>query len=219
MWAVIPVKALDQAKRRLSSRLAPDARAALCGLMLDEVVEALGQARQVDGIVVVTSDRAVRSRLGARGVHCIAEARSDGINPALCRARDYLAEHGRRDMLVVPGDVPLARGVDIDAVISEQRRVCNGVTLVASHDGLGTNCLAVPVSAPFDFAFGEDSAKKHALNAARAGLELTQMVLDHIALDIDDPEDLSRLIERAPGSRTAQLLNVFGVAGGKVPAE
>ncbi|HKU85767.1 MAG TPA: 2-phospho-L-lactate guanylyltransferase, partial [Casimicrobiaceae bacterium] len=102
IWAVVPVKALGQAKSRLAGTLSCDARAEFARAMLQDVLEALAQARTIAGLVVVTADpeaTALAARLGAR---IFTSDATCGHTGAVMAAARRLHAEGREGMLTVP---------------------------------------------------------------------------------------------------------------------
>jgi len=58
VWAVVPVKELDQAKERLAPVLPPERRRALMLAMLEDVLAALAATPGLGGLAIVTVDAA-----------------------------------------------------------------------------------------------------------------------------------------------------------------
>ena len=78
IWAVVPVKALGQAKSRLSDTLSCDVRAQLARAMLEDVLDGFysaAHAREIYGVVVdleaetvdAEATEALRARMNTRG--------------------------------------------------------------------------------------------------------------------------------------------------------
>lgn len=65
-----------------------------------------------------------------------------------------------------------------------------GVTIVSDHHGTGTNVLVVPTGLDFHFAYGEDSARRHAAEAGRLGLAWRVISDSPWRFDVDEPADL-----------------------------
>ena len=60
MWAIVPFKGSDGAKRRLADHLSTIERASLVLAMLEDVLQTLTQVANLDGICLVSrSDEAV----------------------------------------------------------------------------------------------------------------------------------------------------------------
>src|SRR5947209_2861583 len=105
--ALVPAKALDQAKTRLAALLSEEERRRLALAMLEDVVSALQSVPRIDAIAVVSPDSDVLDRALGMGVQVIAELDStSGINEALSYARDVRSRQGLAALLVVLADVP-----------------------------------------------------------------------------------------------------------------
>jgi 2-phospho-L-lactate guanylyltransferase len=183
MWAVVPVKEFAGAKQRLSAVLSPVERAALYAEMLDHVLDALIAARGIDGILVVTNE----ARFHRRDVRIVPDREGRGQSAAVAQGARILAAEGRRAMLTVPGDLPLATAAEIEHVVAGHERM----TIVPSRDGRGTNALAVSPPDSIPFRFGESSFEPHCAAARAVGMEPRVLRLPGLALDIDTPDDLA----------------------------
>ena len=106
-----------------------------------------------------------------------------GLNAAVTHAHRVLArDYGA--VMVTHGDLRQPRGLGHYAPPAP-------VTIVADHHGTGTNVLVVPGSADFTFAFGVDSAKRHASEATRLGLRWEVTYSSEWSFDIDEIDDLT----------------------------
>jgi 2-phospho-L-lactate guanylyltransferase (CobY/MobA/RfbA family) len=127
-----------------------------------------------------------------------------------------MKEYGVQSTLVVPGDIPLLRSDDIEFILeqvhaeiatsplallvpSHDRMGTEIATsplalLVPSHDRMGTNALLLSPHDVIRLRFGYDSFCRHLSEVAAKGLPLRVLENERIALDIDEPEDLERLL-------------------------
>jgi 2-phospho-L-lactate guanylyltransferase len=80
-----------------------------------------------------------------------------------------------------------------------------GTVLVPAGDGRGTNAVLRRPAALFPLHFGNDSFKPHFAAAQAMGKPCVVLPLPGIALDVDDPADLQKLIH-LPGDTRAQRL-------------
>ena len=211
MWAVVPVKDMAGAKQRLASVLDSRERPALYRAMLEDVLSALAAARGLDGIAVVSRDgeaAALAARFGAR---VIAEPANRGHRAAVATAAGVLAAEGADGLLQLPGDLPLASAAEIEAVLAAHGPA-PAVTLVPSHDGQGTNCLAVSPPEALPFLFGDVSFEPHRRAALERGIEPAVLCLPGLGLDIDTPDDLALLLARPGRSAARAYLERSGIA-------
>jgi 2-phospho-L-lactate guanylyltransferase len=192
MWVVVPVKRFSNAKSRLAPLLTAAERESLAQVMLNDVLRALGASRSVAGVLVVSHE--VRARYAVeRAGGLFLEEDASGLSTAIAQAGAWLAAHGQRDLLMVPGDVPLVSGREIDRVIAAHRGV-PAVTLVPDREMDGTNALAVSPIDAIEFAFGRGSFARHRRAAEAAGIVPEVLHLPGFALDIDNPMDLQTLL-------------------------
>ena len=196
-WAVVPVKDLERAKRRLAGALDPAARRGLSLAMLADVLDALDATAGLDGAAVVSRDADVAELVRRRGLRVIPEAGA-GLNAAVAQAASVLSAEGCARLLVMPADLPLASPEEIAQILAALPET-PGLTLVPDRHGVGTNALACVPPNAIAPSFGEDSFARH-LGAARdAGIPATVLRLPGLGLDIDTPEDLRVLME-TPGA-------------------
>src|SRR4029453_3387253 len=87
---LVPVKALDEAKRRLAPALAPIERRLLVIAILEDVLAALAGTTGLDRPVVVSPDREVWRRADALGCRVVEEPGPDpgGLNASLAHCAD-----------------------------------------------------------------------------------------------------------------------------------
>jgi 2-phospho-L-lactate guanylyltransferase len=89
--------------------------------------------------------------------------------------------------VIAHADLPFA--TTFDHVVG----TADEVVIVPCHRNDGTPVLSVPVSAPFQFSYGDGSFARHRAEAERLGLPLRIVRDDALAFDVDVPADLERL--------------------------
>ncbi len=196
-WALVPVKDLERAKRRLAGALDPAARRGLSLAMLADVLDALDATPGLDGAAVVSRDADVTALARRRGLRVIPEA-GTGLNAAVAQAANVLSAEGCARLLVMPADLPLADPEEIAQILAALPEA-PGLTLVPDRHGVGTNgflCSPPNAIAP---SFGADSFARHLEAARDAGIPATVLRLPGLGLDIDTPEDL-RAFKETPGA-------------------
>ena len=196
-WALVPVKDLERAKRRLAGALDPAARRGLSLAMLADVLDALDATPGLDGAAVVSRDADVTALARRRGLRVIPEA-GTGLNAAVAQAANALSAEGCARLLVMPADLPLADPEEIAQILAALPEA-PGLTLVPDRHGVGTNgflCSPPNAIAP---SFGAGSFARHLEAARDAGIPATVLRLPGLGLDIDTPEDL-RAFKETPGA-------------------
>jgi len=175
---LVPVKAFHQAKGRLAPAVPPGERAELARRMATTVVAAAAPLP----VAVVCDDVDVADWAREAGAEVLWRP-GQGLNAAVTDGVAALREQGHRRVVVAHADLPLAAGLAWVGAFA-------GVTIVPDRRDDGTNVIALPTAAPFTFAYGAGSFRRHAAEARRAGLAVR--VVRHPALgwDVDLPSDL-----------------------------
>jgi 2-phospho-L-lactate/phosphoenolpyruvate guanylyltransferase len=196
--AIIPVKRFPGAKQRLLEALDRPARAAIIKAILGDVLVATSATESIERVIVVTGEgRAERIALrhAQRTTTPLEVLRDpdDAGHPqaatlGIIRARALGAEC----VALLPGDCPLLSPTELDGALGRMRS--GRVAVVPDLHGTGTNALLMAPADAIGPAFGPDSRRRHADRAARAGHEVAIDELHSLALDLDTPDDLARLV-------------------------
>ena len=184
--AVIPVKALSEAKSRLGPVLDPERRQELVLDMLKNVLSAVRRSR-VRKILVVTCDPTVGAMVAADGGDWIPDP-ADTLNASLGEVFRGCWE-GRETPLYLPADLPRLGADDVDALL-DAGAAEKGVVLSPSRDEQGTNALLVPAANRMEPLLGAGSFPRHLAQAKRLGIATLVHRSAGLCLDIDTPEDL-----------------------------
>ena len=195
-WAIVPVKSLVRAKRRMSPHLSAPVRRRLVLTMLEDVLGALAASAGVDRVLVVSPDADVAALAARMGAALFGEDRPDGLNAAVRRGLAHACAEHAAQALVLPADVPLATAEEIAEVVAYVPPPPNGrVRLVASADGDGTNALLLAPPQAIEPGFGRGSFARHLARALARRCAAEVLQLPGLAGDIDRPRDLARLFE------------------------
>ena len=176
---LVPVKAFADAKARLSSVLAPDQRSALARWTADRVVAAAGELP----VYVACDDDEVAKWAVDRGAIVLWHPGA-GLNGAVSRSVEQLADEGVTHVVVAHGDLPLAH--HLAGLI-----VPGAITLVPDAHRDGTNLIAVPTELGFAFSYGAGSFQRHLAFALASGQRTIVRRDTQLARDIDTPDDLT----------------------------
>jgi 2-phospho-L-lactate guanylyltransferase len=199
---LVPVKNLAQAKQRLSPLLTATERQTLATAMLEDVLMALAASSVPSKVALVTADRDA-VRLAERFSCDVIEDRENlGESDAIAVATRISEERGEREVLVLPADIPLVTPDEIERIFSVAPP--RGSVLVPCWEERGSNAILRTPASLFPLKFGNDSFQPH-LQAAEAAGPCVVLRLPGIALDVDRPGDLARLLS-APGNTRAQQL-------------
>jgi 2-phospho-L-lactate guanylyltransferase len=200
---LIPVKNLSSAKQRLASVLDQTARTQLAQAMLHDVVSALDAWKQRPPVALVTSDPFAIELAREYNFEIIPDPINPGETGAIEIATRICVERCVEYSLVIPADIPLIEAWEFEDILRQAPLA--GSVLVPAADGRGTNAALRHPAGLFPLRFGNDSFKPH-LAAARATRK--PCVVLHspgIAVDVDNPADLQRLLA-LPGNTRAQRL-------------
>lgn len=195
VWAVLPLKPSSAAKQRLAGVLDPQQRRRLVRAMVGDVLEVLAEHPLLEQTVIVSNDPAVNALAAEFGVlHWLEPDAVANLSQAVGWAGETLAGQGVDAMLVVHGDLPLLSASDIDAMMAVHDSDHPGLTLVADRRQQGTNGLLVSPPGLIDFHYGDNSLQAHCQEAQRRGVTAHVLDLPGVAMDIDEPDDLYRLM-------------------------
>jgi 2-phospho-L-lactate guanylyltransferase len=211
---LVPVKDMSTAKQRLASVLTQEQRTTLARTMLQDICAALAQVKPRPAIALVTNDPFATGLARHYGFQIIADDDNLGESEAIAMATVEAEKRGAKFTMVLPGDIPLLRASEVEAVLAAMP--VEGSVLVPAGDARGTNAVLRRPCALFPLRFGNDSFLPHLAAARTTGR--TSVVLDNaglpgIALDIDRPPDLAQLLGFPIRTRTQKLLSSWKLFG------
>lgn len=205
MWAIVPYKEPPFGKSRLSNRLSPAQRSILATTMLEEVIEALSNAKQIEGILLVSdSPRLVNSSINWNTI--VLETQTNNLKDAVTEAGNFATNRlNCSTTFIVPADLPLISAEDIDYAISQHDQI----TLIPDVRLKGTNgVIATPPNA-FEYVFNGQSFHEHQQNAQAAGLQPKSLQIETFSHDVDTFDDLMKVVQLRPASRTSVVYQSF----------
>jgi 2-phospho-L-lactate guanylyltransferase len=193
VFAIVPVKDLEEAKSRLSPFLSPKDREVLTLAMLDHVLATLRQVDAVEQIGVVSpSQRALFVAEDEKSTALLQESR--GLNSALEEGRSWAISEGASSLLVLPADLPYLSTSDVRMLTMIPRDERAAVISPDEADE-GTNALLMRPADAMPFAFGPGSYETHQRTAKERGLEVGIYKHASVSQDVDTLEDLQALID------------------------
>ena len=200
---LVPIKNTAWAKQRLASVLDQTARTQLAQALLTDVLTTLQGWKSRPPVGVVTSDPYATKLALQYGFEVIPDPDNPGETGAIQMATRVSVERGEESTLVIPADIPLLESWELDEIY--RQAPVEGSVLVPAGDGRGTNAALRRPANLFPLRFGNDSFKPHHAAAQATGKPCVVLQLPGIALDVDNPPDLQRLLA-LPGSSCAQRL-------------
>ena len=208
---LLPVKDLNNAKKRLIGVLTPEERFAMAGAMLADTIRAVRGARRAEKIFVVTNYEPVMQLAKENHWEILAEEKQISESHSVDAASRICEQRGVTALLRLPLDVPLVQASDIDdllAVECEDR----ALVIVPSRDGTGTNAILRTPPTLFPSHFGRGSFAKHVGEADRIGARVIFRRSTRLEMDVDDETDLRALLEYdLSGTETGRWLRESGV--------
>jgi 2-phospho-L-lactate/phosphoenolpyruvate guanylyltransferase len=192
LFAIVPVKDLEESKSRLSPFLSSKEREVLTLMMLAHVLAMLREVDAVERVGVVSpSPRALFMAEDADATALPQE--SQGLNNALEEGRNWAISEGALSLLVLPADLPYLSAFDVRMLTTMPRDERVAVISPDEADE-GTNALLMRPADAMPFAFGPGSYETHQRTAKAHGLEVGIYKHTSIAHDVDTLEDLQALI-------------------------
>lgn len=209
--AVLPVKRFAAAKQRLTGGLDEERRRTLVAAMLEDSLEAVGEARAIERTIVVSGDPGAQELAGAAGCEVVPDPADEGHVDAALAGIARAEADGAECVVLLPGDCPLLDPRELDRLLTGLPP--SYVAIVPDRHGSGTNALVLRPPDAIRPAFGEDSCPRHIAAAREAGVPFAVEELPSLALDLDTPADvvaLTRELAERPGRarRTAKALGI-----------
>jgi 2-phospho-L-lactate guanylyltransferase len=209
--AVLPVKRFGAAKQRLAAGIDDERRAAVVAAMLEDVLEAIGDARSIERTIVVSSEPTAMELAARAGAEVLPDPDEGGHSGAAVAGIARALELGAACVILLPGDCPLLDPRELERVLTGMPE--RYVAVVPDRHGTGTNALALAPPGAIRPAFGEGSCARHVAAAREAGVPFAVEDLASLALDLDTPADvvaLTRALAERPrrAKRTAKALGI-----------
>jgi 2-phospho-L-lactate guanylyltransferase len=209
--AVLPVKRFDAAKQRLAAGVETERRRELAGAMVADVLEAIGEARAIERLIVVTGEPLAQELAAEAGAEVVPDPEDAGHVEAALAGIARAEVEGAERVVLLAGDCPLLDPRELDRLLTGVPGSYVGV--VPDRHGTGTNALLLSPPDAIVPAFGEGSRERHVEAARAAGIPFGIEELPSIELDLDTPADviaLTRELERQPkrARRTAKALGI-----------
>lgn len=221
--ALVPLKELVEAKTRLAGSLSSTERRVLAQAMAEDVVSVLSKHPLIGGVTLVSDDpfaQSLANRFGVRhwtekDLGCI------GLNAVIAEATARIAETFQGSIIVLHADIPLLKPEELAEVVTVQGQT-QGLVVGCDRAETGTNLLAFDSRNIPQFSFGANSCHAHEQWARTANVTVTRVNAPGIALDIDEPGDLTVLLASAGShapSATLQVLDDLKMASRLTPID
>ena len=186
---VIPIKAFDQAKDRLSGVLTADQRNRLARTTALGVLESVRGAR----VFVVCNDHDVSDWAQTHGATVVSQS-GTGLNAAV--QEGISAAHEFERVMIVHSDLPLPSRL---RELLSATHASNSITIVPDRHHDGTNVLIIPSGVDFHCHYGAQSFSAHVAEANKLGLAIEVIEDAQLALDIDSARTCGGIRRQAHG--------------------
>ena len=210
MWALVPVKRLEQAKLRLAGVLTQAQRRQLSLCMLEDILDTLDKTTVISGVTVISCDEAAISL--ARDYH--ADVLNTGVDHGyasdVLKGVDAISDKGIDKVIVIPADVPELDETDLAYL---DREHAGGVTLCPAGNDGGTNGLVLTPPLSIGLMYGENSFDKFRKEAEKRQVTVNIARPNGLARDIDRPDDLLALRRQPGGNRTWRYVKSLKLVG------
>jgi 2-phospho-L-lactate/phosphoenolpyruvate guanylyltransferase len=199
---IVPVKDLKSAKARLSNRFDDAARLEIARALWADALELCTRSEFLEWTIVSAAPEVLDSARNA-GLRVIQDPGA-GLNAALEVAIADVMSRGAESATILPADVPLAQPEDLQDII-DTGEASDLVVVPSLRDG-GTNALHLRPPTIVEPRFGPGSLAAHVALAGERGLRCSILDLERLSLDVDTPEDVVELVERAQECHTFQAI-------------
>lgn len=209
--AILPVKRFGAAKQRLAAGIEGERRRELAAAMVADVLDAIGEARAIERLIVVSGDPIAQELAAEAGAEVVPDPEDAGHVEAAQAGIARAEAEGAERVVLLAGDCPLLDPRELDRLLTGVPGTYVGI--VPDRHGTGTNALLLSPPTAIVPAFGEGSRDRHVEAARQAGVPFGIEELPSIELDLDTPADviaLQRELERQPkrARRTAKALGI-----------
>src|SRR2546421_4645732 len=214
---LLPVKDLNNAKKRLMGVLTPEERFALARAMLGDPIRAVRGVRCAKKVFFVTNYKPVMQLAEENRWEIWREDKQISESDSVDAASKICEQLSVTGLLRLPLDLPLIQSSDIDELLTVKCQA-PALVIVPSRDGTGTNAMLRTPPTLFPSHFGTGSFAKHLAEAERAHANVTVRRNPRLEMDVDDEGDLRALLEcDLSRTETGRWLRASGIKAKFLP--
>ena len=208
-YAVVPVKGLDDAKKRLANYLGPTDRGRLVRAMLADVLGALHQSDLFEEVMVISPDESVARDAREKNARFVLQT-GTGLNSGVRQAVRSVWHKQVSSMTIILADLPLLEPRDLEELVHISKAVPR-VVLVPSSKG-GTNVMLRAPPNIIESSYGRWSYGKHLRHAQNKGVPAYSVSHPRISFDVDTIDDLRklRLLDSSDRTNTGRVARDLG---------
>ncbi len=197
--AIVPVKSLSEAKKRLANHLAPGERKAPVLAMLDDVLTAVSKSGMFSETYIISQDVSLEKTARKHRARFVRQ-KGAGLNAAIRQALRHLARAKISSVSTILADLPLARPSDFKELV----RISSlnpRIVLAPSLKG-GTNVMLRSPPNLIKTFYGRWSYAKHLRAGQKRNVPVYSVSNPRLAFDVDTMQDLKTLVEVDSSRRT-----------------
>lgn len=202
---VIPMKDPRLSKQRLSMALPSAQRQQLALTLFKQTLAFFNRHFPELPVLVVTGSTRISDLAERHGAMALLESEPAGLNGAARAAARWCCDHGFDSQLLIPADIAVLDEQEIRHLLSHQRK-SRSMVICPAEDG-GTNALLTTPPNVLPFCYGIDSCHAHLQAAVKRGVHCTQLKLENLAFDVDQPADLEQLVALPHPIPAQEVLN------------
>jgi 2-phospho-L-lactate guanylyltransferase len=208
VYVIVPIKSLDNSKIRLSSVFNSEIRKKISHLMMRDIFESLSLSKEVDQVVVISSDKLALEMALEKGFSIIREDKDEGVNKAVFKANEYSLEMGAASTLVIPADIPLLKPSDIQHIISTASQSESALIIPSLRED-GTNALFRTPPNIIETSYDKESYRTHIQLTLEKNILLFILRMRNIMLDIDTIGDIYEFMSEESQTETYHFLSNY----------
>jgi 2-phospho-L-lactate/phosphoenolpyruvate guanylyltransferase len=197
IFAIVPVKRLENGKSRLATLLSSTERIKLCELLLKDTLSTLKKTSRISEVIVVSSDVQAEKIAKRYDAKFLKEDKDSGVNEAVAFADDYCSEARATATLVIPQDLPLLLPEDIDSICESAEGYEKCLVICPSLRYDGSNALLRKPSLLLQTHYENNSYQTHIKLARDIGANVNVILSRRIMTDLDTVEDVQNLIKES----------------------
>jgi 2-phospho-L-lactate guanylyltransferase len=197
IFAIVPVKRLENGKSRLATFLSSTERIKLCELLLKDTLSTLKKTSRISEVIVVSSDVQAEKIAKRYDAKFLKEDKDSGVNEAVAFADGYCSEARATATLVIPQDLPLLLPEDIDRICESAEGYEKCLVICPSLRYDGSNALLRKPSLLLQTHYENNSYQTHLKLARDIGANVNVILSRRIMTDLDTVEDVQNLIKES----------------------
>lgn len=197
IFAIVPVKRLENGKSRLATFLSSTERIKLCELLLKDTLSTLKKTSRISEVIVVSSDVQAEKIAKRYDAKFLKEDKDSGVNEAVAFADRYCSEARATATLVIPQDLPLLLPEDIDRICESAEGYEKCLVICPSLRYDGSNALLRKPSLLLQTHYENNSYQTHLKLARDIGANVNVILSRRIMTDLDTVEDVQNLIKES----------------------